>query len=294
MTRIRRAAYVLMLAATAACAVSCAGIQPDVAGQSERHDMNVVHGVRYASDGPLDLTGKHLLDIYRPKDAKGAPVLIFVHGGAWRFGDKILHGNVGRTFAERGLVTVAIDYGLAPFGKHPAQVRDVARAFAWVKKNIAQYGGDPGDIFISGHSAGGHLAALLALNDKYLKEQGCSKDDIRGFIGLSGVYRIDPMNPVFAGVFDNNEETIRDASPVRNVGDKQPPALLVYGDADIPGLGDLAIELTNALQSRRSPVKLVRVPNRTHDMIVLMIGTQDDPVTNEMMEFIRAHSSHGR
>ena len=288
--RKRDAAALLLVAATVACTLSCAGIPTDIAGRSERHEVEVVGNLRYADDGLLDISSKHWLDVYRPKDADHAPVLIFIHGGAWRLGDKSLHPNVGQTFAQRGIVTVSVNYALAPFGKHPDQVHDAARAFEWVKKNIAKYGGDPDDVFLSGHSAGGHLAALLVLNDKYLKERGYSQKDVRGLIGLSGLYRVAGTGPVFVGIFDNNEETIRDASPVMHVDDHQPPVLLFTAQLDIAGLDGLAVEFDEALRQHHSPVKFVRVPNRTHESEIYLIGTDGDPVTAEMTAFIRANS----
>src|SRR5262245_21362401 len=112
------------------------------------------------------------LDIFRPKGAKGYPVLFLVHGGAWLHGSKkdlrirgigivYSYRKVGQFFAEQGLGVVMPNYRLSPAVKHPEHVKDVARAFAWTRKNIAAYGGDPDRIILAGHSAGGHLVSLL-------------------------------------------------------------------------------------------------------------------------------------
>ena len=109
--------------------------------------------VPYAHDSDLQA-----LDVFAPKRAADRPVVLFVHGGAWMFGDKNMLGlyrGVGRFFARHGAVAVCVNYRLVPFVKHPEQVKDVARAFAWVCAHVRDYGGDPDRIFLCGHSAGG-------------------------------------------------------------------------------------------------------------------------------------------
>jgi acetyl esterase/lipase len=280
----------LLAAALAACAASCAGVPSAITDRPVLHEVETTGNVRYGSDGLADVTPRHWLDVYRPKGVTNAPVLIFIHGGAWALGDKAFHRNVGRTFAERGIVVVSVNYGLAPWTKHPGQVRDVARAFDWVKKHAAEYGGNPGDVFLSGHSAGGHLAALLALNDRYLVERGYSKDDVSGVIGLNGVYRVGGTGPIFGNVFANDEATLRDASPVMHVGDKQPPVLVIYAERELTGLDALAVDFDETLRRHHSPTRLVKVPDRTHVTTITRVGTKDDMTTREMMQFIRTYS----
>src|SRR5205823_5671892 len=102
--------------------------------------------------------------------------VFFVHGGAWRNGDKSgilgVYSALGRFLVRHGLGAVIINYRLSPAVRHPAHVQDVAKAFAWTHKNIARYGGRPDQIFLCGHSAGGHLVALLATDPTYLKAEG--------------------------------------------------------------------------------------------------------------------------
>lgn len=288
--RVRIAAGRLLVAALAACAASCAGVPGAITDRAVAYEVETTGNVRYGSDGLTDVTPKHSLDVYRPKGVTDAPVLIFIHGGAWVAGDKAFHRNVGRTFAERGFVVVSVNYGLAPWTKHPGQVRDVARAFDWVRKHVAEYGGNPGDVFLSGHSAGGHLATLLALNEKYLAEVGYSKADVSGVIGISGVYRVGGTGPLFGNIFANDEATLRDASPVMQVGDRQPPVLVLYADHELTGLDALAVDFDETLRQHHSPTRLVKVPNRTHHSMITSVGSADDPATREMLRFIRRYS----
>src|SRR5687767_15010899 len=111
---------------------------------------------------------KQKLDLTVPRDARDFSTIIFIHGGAWREGDRRLYGALGRRLAAAGVGLAATSYRLSPQVKHPEHVKDVARAFAWVHANIAKHGGSPDRLYVMGHSAGGHLAALLALDPTYL------------------------------------------------------------------------------------------------------------------------------
>lgn len=157
---------------------------------------------------------KHKLDIFHPPNISASadlrPVVLHVHGmskdmffatvlnvsvgGGWVRGDRKheFYGGpyMGRAFSERGYVSVVCSYRLAEHGKHPAQVRDVARALAWVVANIRSYGGNPDRIFLSGHSAGAHIVALLALHPKYLAEVNLTRAHIMGVVPISGIYHL--------------------------------------------------------------------------------------------------------
>ena len=110
---------------------------------------------------------QHLLDVFRPVGKDECPVVFFVHGGGWMIGDKdnVLgvygHATIAASIARRGVVVVLPNYRLSPKAKHPDHIQDVALAFAWTHRHIAQYGGRPDQIFACGHSAGGHLVSLL-------------------------------------------------------------------------------------------------------------------------------------
>jgi acetyl esterase/lipase len=128
-----------------------------------------------------------------PKGKTHFPVVLLVHGGAWMVGDKCacgLYGSVGEFLASQGFGVVMPNYRLSPAVRHPAHVKDLARAFAWAHDHIGDFGGNPDQIFLIGHSAGGHLAALLATDESYLRAEGCRGRDIKGVVLMSGVYRI--------------------------------------------------------------------------------------------------------
>ena len=153
-----------------------------------------IRGISYY-DGPQADPAHHKLDLFLPKGKKDYPVVILVHGGAWVMGDNRccgLYSSVGEFLASQGIGAVLPNYRLSPGVKHPEHIKDLARAFAWTRNHIAEHGGRADEIFLMGHSAGGHLVALLATDEKYLKAEGCRSADIKGVIGLSGVYNIPP------------------------------------------------------------------------------------------------------
>jgi acetyl esterase/lipase len=164
----------------------CPGPKPDAC------PVEAVRDVAYY-DGPGADDRRHRLDLFFPRGKKDCPVVLLVHGGAWVGGDNRccgLYSSVGEFLASQGVVAVLPNYRLSPAAKHPEHVQDVARAFAWARGHVADFGGRPDQIFVAGHSAGGHLVALLATDEKYLKAQGLRTADIRGVLAVSGAYRV--------------------------------------------------------------------------------------------------------
>jgi acetyl esterase/lipase len=158
----------------------------------DANEVNKLRDISYHDAKDADAV-RHSLDLYVPKGKKDFPVVVFVHGGAWMIGDNRccgLYPTVADFLASQGIGVVMPNYRLSPQVKHPEHIKDIARAFAWTKKHIGEHGGDAKQLFLLGHSAGGHLVALLATDDQYLKAEGCKAVDIKGVIGVSGVYRI--------------------------------------------------------------------------------------------------------
>jgi acetyl esterase/lipase len=143
--------------------------------------------------GDADDAVRHRLDLFVPRGRKDYPVVVLFHGGAWVIGDNRcfgLYSAVGEFLAGQGVGVALPNYRLSPAVKHPEHVRDAARAFRWVHDNIGKYGGSAERMFVGGHSAGSHLASLLATDERYLKAEGLGLADVRGVIACSGVYRI--------------------------------------------------------------------------------------------------------
>lgn len=261
---------------------------------------------------PEDPDPKRRLDIFRPRGKEGAPVLFFVHGGAWVVGSKEgflgipRYRDVGRTLARQGIVTVLPNYRLSPRVRHPEHIRDIARAFAWTRRNVARYGGRVDQLFVGGHSAGGHLSALLTTDARYLRAEGLDPSAIRGVLAISGVYNVDglmlklwpekdgkvsaALHPFFL-VFGSDLEAARDASPLRHVRPGLPPFLLVYAGIDLPPLPGMAREFEAALEKCGCAVESLEVPLRTHRSVLFDWKHGIDPTTlRAMLAFLERHA----
>ncbi|PYM11168.1 MAG: hypothetical protein DME18_14665 [Verrucomicrobia bacterium] len=248
-------------------------------------NVEVKKDIDYTPDESAD-ANKHRLDLYLPKDKKPAPVFFFIHGGAWRSGDRSQYLPLGNRFAKEGVLTVVPSYRLAPRNPHPAQIEDVAAAFAWVARHVAEYGGDTNRIYVGGHSAGGHLAALLALDDHYLKTHRLSPKQIRGAIALSGVYDLAEGDSQ-SSVFGKDKQVRRDASPLFHVNGLAPPFLISYCQWDYPTLPVQARVFHAALQKANVAAELVFVARENHISEMISLTQDDDPTAKAILKFIK-------
>lgn len=247
--------------------------------------VEAVQDVAYFAGAPEDAE-KHRLDIYRPRGAARRPVLFFAHGGAWVRGDRKQYPFFGNHFAKAGYVVVVPSYRLAPKHPHPAQIEDVAAAFAWTVRNIAAHGGDPSRIVVAGHSAGGHLVALLAANGKYLRPHGLDERAIRGVISLSGVP--DVTGEAGARVFGSDPGVRREASPLFHVRAGLPPFLVTYCQWDYLTLPQQALRLHEALAKAGVRSRLVFVERENHISEIASIIKPGDATSAAILEFLGA------
>lgn len=220
-------------------------------------------------------------DELRPKPKK-LPVVVFIHGGGWKRGDRNYifdaYNNFGKAIAAEGFVVVVPSYRLsiAVDGgvQHPKHVHDVAHALRWVKDNIGRYNGDEDMIFLSGHSAGGHLAALLALDTHYMADVGLEPELVKGVVGICGVYdlvtgytRFLLRNLYLADAFGHDQAVLREASPVHHARSNAPPFMLFNAAMDF-GLEDDSLRLRAELAARDGSVAHRSFPGTDHGSII--------------------------
>lgn len=234
--------------------------------QSVKTRLNPICDIAY---GPETI---QKLDIYAPKDLKKMPVIINLHGGGWIFGSKNPWAITAETLMSKGILSVSIDYGLAPQYRMMDIITHVRQAIAWVYKNIDQYGGDPNRIYIYGMSAGAHLAGT-ALMPSWQKDFGVPKNVIKGLIALSGIY--DLCTLFHAPHADSQKalqmtlEESRRVSPCYHLPQHSIPAIIAYGENEPKILYHLeASHYAQELQKAGCNVSLIEVPNANHfDMI---------------------------
>jgi acetyl esterase/lipase len=182
---------------------------------------------------PYGEHARQVLDVVTSNACDQSPVILFFHGGSWRWGQKDYHREIGKQFAKEGIVFMTANYRLYPEVRFPAFPQDVARATAWVRENARTYGGDGKNLFLMGHSAGAHSASLVALDPSYLKVWDGTPDWIRGVIAMSVPYEFDPnkeflYRDLFPPAVDRNS-----TMPSFLVGrESAPPFFLMHGRFD--------------------------------------------------------------
>jgi acetyl esterase/lipase len=253
--------------------------------------------VQRASDVAFGADARQRLDIYRPPASVGAarPVIVFWYGGSWDNGSKKDYRFVGVALARLGYLTVLPDYRLYPQVRFPLFIDDGAQAVAWVQRHAADYRGDPKRIILMGHSAGAHMAAMLALNRQYLQQAGVDPARIIGLIGLSGPYGLTPntatLNDIFSAPF-----TPHDWQVLPYVSALAPPALLVHGRADKLVSVSNTEALSAALRARGVPVETRIYDARGHmDMLAALSlpGRLRAPVLQDIAQFLRSLDAAG-
>ena len=221
---------------------------------------HVVKDVRYADHD------RGTFDVYEPKRATaGAPLIVFVYGGSWQSGEKSIYRFVGKLLASRGFVTVIPDYRVYPAVKYPDFLHDNAEAVAFAKAHAADWGADPGRLFLAGHSAGAYDVAMLGLDRRWLAPVGLDpRRDIAGVIGLAGPYDFLPLRDDNLKIIFGPEETRPDTQPIAHVDGMAPPMLLFAGANDKTVDPGNTTRLAAAIQARAGTVTARIVPGKSH------------------------------
>lgn len=238
---------------------------------------------------------KHTLDLYRPRARKDLPVLLFFHGGVWQVGDREQYRHVGAAFARRGILTAVVNYRLTPSVRHPGHVRDAARAVAWAVRHASEFGGRADRVFLSGHSAGGHLVTLLLMDPQYLRAEKVDANSLAGIIALSGVFDLTkPMDDTPQGgaavyihpPFGTDRRGLEAASPVKHLRKTAVPLLVLLAGEDYRAMQDQSQRFVDALRRRNLTVTYEVIDKRGHFELVAGIGSRDDRTTDLIVRFV--------
>ena len=256
----------------------------------------VIRDVIYAEAPGLD-PGDVRADVYLPEDAENAPMILMMHGGAWTFGNKqsALGMFQARYFTDQGFIFIAVNYRLAPAHPFPAQQEDTAAAIAYFHAHAEEFGGDPDKMFLMGHSAGAHMAALTAIDPDYLRAFGLSPGIIKGVVAMdSAAYNLartgsDGDIPEFYhSTFTSDDVDVwTAASPTLQVEETTdiPPFLLLYVNRAVSP--SRAKELAEALNSAGHAAEARLVKKRNHKSLNERLGAKGDKVAPMIADFFR-------
>lgn len=232
-----------------------------------------MQGTRCLLDQPYGEDYWQKVDIYLPASsdrAKPWPVLCYFHGGAWSNGCKEWMGFMAPGLVQVPAIFVSISYRLAPAARMPAIVADCADAVAWIYRHVGAHGGDPHRLFLGGHSAGGHLAALLALRHDLLASRGVPNEALRGAFTTSGSYDLRPRQDAAATQQHLLHRVLEapDAgwewSPLRYAEGNRLPFLVTWGESDFPRLMEQGSAFVASLEQQPGRVERMVVPGTGH------------------------------
>jgi acetyl esterase/lipase len=251
-------------------------------------DLVVEKDIRYGEHE------RNLVDVYRPHGVENAAVLVYVHGGGYRTGDRdlnaLVYANVPTYFARHGLLAMNATYRLAPEASWPSGAEDMRALVAWIRRNARAYGGDPDRIFLMGHSAGATHVATYGFDPRFQPPEG---HGVEGVILLSGRYRLrwDPDDPSLDSIreyFGADPVLYESRSVISHVPGSDVPAMLVVAEFDQRNLVETTGELFVALCERddgRCP-RFLQLRHHNHLSEVIHINSGDELLGREVLDFI--------
>jgi acetyl esterase/lipase len=271
-----------------AYAVSSAARSADAPAVKVLKDVPYLSGANYSAN-------KDKLDLYLPERRTNVPVVVSYYGGGLTAGDKNAQAFIGQRFAAAGFATAVVNYRLTPEVQHPAHVQDAAASFAWVKRHIAEYGGDPAQVFIIGHSAGAYLVALLSTDERYLAAHQLSLRDIRGVVPVSAFYWVEKSGVApdrDKRIWGTDQKAWADASPAHHLSPGVPATLILYADGDDEWRRQQNVDAAKALKGAGArDVTITMIAGRTHNTIWSKVAEAGDETATHIIDFVRAHST---
>jgi len=227
------------------------------------------------------------LDIFAPEGAKGLPVMVFIHGGAWRGLQKEDASAPAPTFIRNGCLYVALNFANSPAVTLPEMAAQCRRALLWISANIARFGGDPGRIFVSGHSSGGHLSAVMLTTD--WRALGGPQDLIKGGVVMSGMYELYPvLLSARSSYVKLTSADVVALSPMRQLANLACPVMVVSGDKESPEFQRQATEFAAVLAGMGKLANRFTLFGKNHFEVPEVLNTGATPVSQAVLAMMAA------
>ena len=219
-----------------------------------------------------------------------APVVVFFHGGSWQSGTRQDYRFVAQSLAKQGVLVIMPDYRKSPQVAFPEFIEDAARAVAWTRLHASEYGGDPSRIFLVGHSAGAHIAAMLGTDSRFLRAVGLQPRDLAGIVGLAGPYDFLPLtDPALKTAFGPESQWSL-SQPVNFVDGDEPPFLLLQGTSDTTVRPFNAEHLAARLRALHEPVEVRMIDGAGHLGLLFGLLRDASPVRRDVLDYISNQS----
>lgn len=230
---------------------------------------------------------KQKLDLYLPDDAEGAPVFLFLHGGGFGEGDRAHYGFIAEVLAQNGVIAAVASYRLGSAGHlFPAPRDDARAALAWLYANIAMHGGDPEDLYVGGHSAGGLLAADLGADTRWLDDYAVPRHALRGIVPVSGPYDLRRDDrPGYIDAYAADADSRVAASPLATLGQPVPLAIIATGERE-PSLHATAEALDRALRDAGTCTRRLVLESADHADTALAFAAADGMLSEAILQMI--------
>ena len=306
--RHHRLAKLRQLCMTLAMSILSASLLSPVWAEDVSESLDIVY---YSGDAFSD--DKHRLDLIMPADQPARATMLWIHGGAWAFGDRKNDLELARAFAREGVAVASMSYRLSRGDwrgedfpstgvQHPEHIKDVARAFAWLRENAESRGLDPDTLFVSGFSAGGHLSALLAMDERYLHAHGLDVSEIRGALPVAGGYDLEGYYQAIEegmgediaighvlGVF-GPRESLPEASPLTYLDDASIPMLVLTEGQTVDYTRVFDDAVTE--HGKADLIQFSYYNDETHASLLAMLSAEISPARDEMIAFMTATAGH--
>lgn len=249
--------------------------------ESSKKAREILQGRIVVQYGP---TLMERLTVYPAKNPD-APVMLFVHGGYWRLGIGDDYDFVAMGPSLAGFTVVIITYALTPAVNIPEMVRQVRSSIAWTANNISDFHGNPDRIFVAGHSAGAHLAAM-AMSTNW-SDYGLPVDTVKGVLAISGLYDLEPVSQTFVEpAVRITAEQILSSSPIRLVRHNSIPLIVVWGELETASFQKQSVDYCKAWQNVGNQSHYLIVKDANHFNILEGFQTEDGFLTKEVLSLL--------
>lgn len=252
--------------------------------------------MRYQRDIRYAYSLQHKLDLYTPTEGNNLPIVVWIHGGGWKRGDKRAVQQKPQAFVDKGFVFISVNYRFIPKVTVKEMTGDIAKAIKWTLDNAERFNGDRKTIFVAGHSAGAHLAALVCTDESYLKAEGLSLSNIKGCIPVdTAVYDIPKQfksrgrlgSQLYKTAFGEDEKSQQNLSPISHVSkDKGIPPFLILHVASRPDSTEQSQAFAKSLKDAGIKAMTISGEGKTHGTINTELGLPDDEPTKAVFEFL--------